>query len=77
MKKIDLENFSLRGIWNAMLMRDEDALKLKIFNKRLHHAYIGLLVLLGSFPLSVTYLWWAGIGTGISFIVHDIVSELR
>jgi hypothetical protein len=75
MKKVELQNFSLRGIWNAMLMRKEDNLKLKIFNKRLHHGYIGLLVLLGSFTTPILYLSWLGLGTGISFIVHDIISE--
>lgn len=77
MNKIELQNFSLHGIWNAILMREEDALKLKIFNKRLHHAYIGLFFLLGSFTMSMSYLNWAEIGTGISFIVHDIVAELK
>ncbi len=76
MKKVNLQNFNLSGIWNVILMRkEEDKIRLEIFGKRLHHAYIGLVVLLGSFTFTIPLLTWAIFGTGLSFIVHDLVSE--
>lgn len=80
MRKFELQNFNLHGIWNALLMRDENALRLNIFEKRLHHAYIGFIFLLGTFAITIPaipYWYWAEIGTGLSFIVHDVISEIR
>ena len=72
MKKIELENFSLKGILNVILMKEDNHFKIKIFNKRVHHGYVGLFFLVDGLAMSIPYLNLLG----ISLLVHDIFCHL-
>lgn len=72
MKKFDLQNFSLKGILNVILMKKETRIKLQIFNKTVHHGYVGLFFLADGITFNIPYLNLVG----ISLLVHDIFAHI-
>jgi hypothetical protein len=67
MKIVELENFSWKGFLNAVLMK-KDCMHLRLFNKKIHHGYVGSIFFAQSLALHVPFLNILG----FSLLVHDI-----
>lgn len=72
MKKIEIQNFSFKGILNSILMKTEKYFKVRIYGKIFHHAYIGLSFLIGGIIFNIFYLNFIG----TLLIVHDVFSHI-
>ena len=71
MKKFEFKNFSLKGIWNAFLMRTENCFNIKFFGKTFHHGYLGIIFL----TIGIIYNYLL-ILSGILLITHDILAHV-
>jgi len=71
MKIIELENFSWKGFLDAILMK-ENHLHLKLFNKTIHHGYVGSIFFVQSLALHIPFLNILG----FSLLIHDIFFHL-